>query len=160
MTQLVRFDPFNEFATLRRAMDRLFEDFAPARLRGASETVELGFPMDVSENDNEVTVKAVLPGVKPEDVDITVTEGVLTIRGESRQEEKEEKENYYRREIRYGAFARSVPLPTRVKHEEAEAEFADGILTVRLPKAEETRPKSIKVKAGGQREAIAAASKN
>ena len=150
MAQVIRWDPFNEFGSLRRAMDRLFEDFAPARgFRGAEES-ELTFPIDVSDSDSEVTVKAVLPGIKPEDVDITVSEGVLTVRGEHREETKEEKENYYRREIRYGSFARSVPLPTRVNQEKAEADFKDGILTVHLPKAEDVRPKSIKVKASDQ----------
>jgi HSP20 family protein len=80
-------------------------------------------------------------------VDISVAEGVLTIKGETRWEQKTENETYYRQEIRYGAFSRSIPLPSRVQHEQAEAEFADGILTVHLPKAEEVRPKSIKVKA-------------
>jgi HSP20 family protein len=147
MSQLVRWDPFAEFSSLRRAMDRLFEDYAPTR-SGRGEGAELTFPVDLSETENEVIVKAVLPGIKPEDVDLTVNEGVLTVRGESRSETTEEKENFYRREIRYGSFARSLPLPTRVKQEEAEAEFKDGILTIHLPKAEEARPKTIKIKGG------------
>ena len=108
---------------------------------------ELTFPIDVSETESDIVVKAVLPGVKADDVDISVCEGVLTIKGESSSEEKTEKENYYRQEIRYGAFSRSIALPNRVDHERAEADFAAGILTVRLPKAEEVRPKSIKVRA-------------
>jgi HSP20 family protein len=151
MTQMVRWDPFGELHGLRRAMDRLFEDFAPTRsLRGGTEGTELTFPVDISENDSEVTVKAVLPGIKPEDVDITVSEGVLTIRGQTRQEQTEENANYYRREIRYGSFARSVPLPTRVNQDQADAEFKDGMLAIRLPKAEESRPKSIRVKGAPQ----------
>jgi HSP20 family protein len=145
MSQLIRWDPFAEFGSLRRAMDRLFEDYAPTRVvRG--EGSELTFPVDLSESEGEVILKAVLPGIKPEDVELTVNEGVLTIRGEAKSETTEEKENFYRREIRYGSFARSLPLPSRVKQEEAEAEFKDGILTVHLPKAEEARPKSIKIK--------------
>jgi HSP20 family protein len=103
--------------------------------------------VDISDNDTSVSVKAVLPGIKPEDVEITVSEGVLTIRGESREEKKDEGENYYRREIRYGSFSRSVPLPTRVDQEKAEAGFTDGMLTVTLPKSEDVKPKTIKVKA-------------
>ena len=91
-------------------------------------------------------VKAVLPGIKAEDVDISVTGDALTIKGETKHEETVEKENYFRQEIRYGAFARMVPLPTTVRAEEAEAEFKEGILTVKLPKAEETRPKKIRVR--------------
>jgi HSP20 family protein len=145
---MVRWEPFGEMSSLRRAMDRLFDDFAPTRSLRSGDLAELTFPVDISESDSEVTVKAVLPGIKAEDVEITVAEGVLSIRGEARQETKEEKENYYRREIRYGSFARSVPLPTRVSQDNAEATFEDGMLTVRLPKAEDVRPKTIKVSSG------------
>jgi HSP20 family protein len=142
-------------------MDRLFEDFAPARSLRAGETTELMFPVDISEKDDEIVVKAVLPGVKPEDVELTISEGVLTVRGEARDETTEEKENYFRREIRYGAFARSVPLPTRVNQDQADAEFKDGILTVRLPKAEDVRPRTIKVKGTGEPQLVGTAqSKN
>ena len=145
MSQLVRWDPFAEFGSLRRAMDRLFEDYAPTRsVRG--EGAELTFPVDLSESENEIVVKAVLPGIKPEDVDLTVNEGVLTLRGVAKSESTEEKENFYRREIRYGSFARSLPLPSRVDQGKADAEFKDGILTVRLPKAQDARPQSIKIK--------------
>lgn len=147
MTQMTRWEPFGEFSGLRRAMDRVFEDFLPSRSWRAAEMNELTFPIDVSESENEIVVKAVLPGVKPDDVDISVSEGVLTIKGQSRFEQKTEKENYYRKEIRYGAFSRSIALPTHVEHERAEAEFADGILAVHLPKAEEVKPKSIKIRA-------------
>jgi HSP20 family protein len=126
-------------------MDRVFEDFTPGRWRG-TEGGDLTFPIDLSEGEDKVTVKAILPGVKPEDVDISVSENVLTIKGETRSEETSEKENYYHREIRYGAFSRSVALPTRVNYESAEADFSDGILTVSLPKAEDVKPKSIKVR--------------
>ena len=154
MTQVVRWDPFNEFGSLRRAMDRLFEDFSPGRDWRGSEQPELTFPIDVSDSEAEVTVKAVLPGIKPDDVEITVSEGVLTVRGETRQETTDEKANYYRREIRHGSFARSVQLPTRVDQEKAEADFNDGILTIHLPKAEDVRPKAIKVKSGSQPELV------
>jgi HSP20 family protein len=124
-------------------MDRVFDDFGRG-WRGTE--AELTFPIDLSETEDTVSVKAVLPGIKPEDVDISVSEGVLTVKGESRFEQKSERENYYRQEIRYGAFSRSIPLPSRVNHEQAEAEFKDGVLTVTLPKTEEVRPKQIKIK--------------
>jgi HSP20 family protein len=143
MTSMIRWDPFGEYSTLRRAMDRVFDDFG-GRWRGTE--AELTFPIDLSETEDSVTVKAVLPGIKPEDVEISVSEGVLTVKGESRFEQKSEHENYYRQEIRYGAFSRSIPLPSRVNHEQADAEFKDGVLTVTLPKAEEVRPKQIKIK--------------
>ena len=87
-----------------------------------------------------------LPGLRPEDVDISVTTEGLTIKGEMKHEEKVERENYYRQEIRYGMCSRTIPLPTRVDHERAEAEFEHGVLTVKLPKAEEVRLKTIKIK--------------
>jgi HSP20 family protein len=127
-------------------MDRVFEDFAPNRNWRAGEGGDLTFPIDLSEAEDKVLVKAVLPGVKPEEVDISVSENVLTIKGETQTEETSEKENFYRREIRYGSFSRSIPLPTRVDYEKAEADFADGVLTVSLPKAEDVRPKSIKIR--------------
>jgi len=126
-------------------MDRVFDEFlAPRVWRGEG---ELSFPVDMYETDDTVVVKAVLPGLRPEDVDISVTAEGLTIRGEVKHEEKVERENYYRQEIRYGMCARTLPLPTRVDHERAEAEFEHGMLTIRLPKAEEVRPKTIKIKA-------------
>lgn len=145
MTSLVRWDPFAEFASLRRAMDRVFDEFMPMRWR-AAEPVDLTFPIDLWETDDRVMVRAALPGVKPEEIDVSVSEGVLTIKGEHKEERKEEKESYYHREIRYGAFSRSIQLPCRVDHERAEAEFENGVLTISLPKAEEVRPKTIKVR--------------
>ncbi len=157
MTQVVRWYPFSEFRGLNRAMDRLFGDFTTTRLRRVSEPSPLTFPVDITETDSDVTVNATLPGTKPQDVEITVSEGVLTIRGESRHEETDEKENYYRREIRRGAFSRSLPLPANVDEEQAEAEFTDGVLQIRLPKTDDARPKTIKVKAAGGELASAAA---
>jgi HSP20 family protein len=142
MANIIRWDPFADFSSLRRAMDRAFDEFYPGRGDGS----ELTFPIDLSETENEVVVRAAIPGVHPEDVEINVTEGVLTIRGETKSEQKEEKENFYRREIRYGMFSRSIPLPRRVNYDQADAEFQDGMLVIRLPKAEEARPKSIKIK--------------
>ena len=157
MTQVVRWYPFSEFRGLNRAMDRLFGDFTPARVWRVAEPSPLTFPVDVAETDSDVTVKATLPGTKPEDVEITVSEGVLTIRGESRHEETTDKENYRRREIRYGAFSRSLPLPASVDQEQAEAEFTDGVLRIRLPKTDDARPKTIKVKGAANELASAAA---
>jgi HSP20 family protein len=147
---MIRWEPFGEMSSLRRAMDRVFDDFGRGWRGGEA---ELTFPIDLSETENEVVVKAVLPGIKPEDVDISVSDGVLTVKGESKFEQKTERENYYRQEIRYGAFSRSVPLPSRVNHEQADAEFKDGVLTVSLPKAEEVRPKQIKIRPTAQSQA-------
>jgi HSP20 family protein len=127
-------------------MDRLFGDFFGPRVV-AWEPAELGFALDVYETDDAVVVKGALPGVRPEEVDISVTGDVLTIKGETKSEEETKDGNYHRRELRYGAFARSVALPTLVDHDKAEATFENGILTISLPKAEEVKPKSIKIAA-------------
>ncbi len=139
MTTLVRWDPFAEFAGLRRA----FYGIAPRSTR----TYDFSFPVDVSETDAEVVVKAIVPGVKADEIDISVNDGILTIKGEKKSDETAEGENFFRREIRYGTFARSIALPSRVDHDKAGAEFADGVLTITLPKAEDARPKTITVKA-------------
>jgi len=94
-----------------------------------------------------VVVKSSVAGVKPEDIDITITGDTLTIKGETKAEEKIERENYVRQERRYGAFSRSLTLPTTIVAEQAKAEFENGVLTLTLPKAEEVKPKTIKVKA-------------
>jgi HSP20 family protein len=140
---IVRWDPFPEFGSLSRAFNRAFGEWPHATAGNGAAT--LTFPVDVADSGDSVSVKASLPGVKADEVDITVDDGVLTIKGEKRHEETEEKKDYFRREIRYGAFARSVALPAEVKAEEAEAEFVDGVLTVTLPKAEAARPKTIKI---------------
>jgi HSP20 family protein len=146
MRTLVRWEPFAEFAGLSQAFEHTLWSAPNAR----THRFDLTPAIDLSETENEVVVKAVLPGIKPEDVDISVSEGVLTVKGEAKFEQKTEHENYYRQEIRYGAFSRSIPLPSRVNHEQADAEFKDGVLTVTLPKAEEVRPKQIRIRPSGQ----------
>jgi len=141
-TSILRWDPFAEFTGLNRALDRTLWGFTHGHVR----QYDMTFPVDLSETEDQVTVKAVLPGIRPEDVEISVNEGILMVKGQVKHEEKTEGENYYRQEIRYGAFSRAIPLPTSVNDEQAAAEFKDGILTVTLPKAEEVRPKQIKIK--------------
>ncbi len=145
MSTLVRWDPF-AVRGVHRHMDRLFGDFFGPRVM-TWEPAELGFALDVYETDDVLVLKGALPGVRPEEVDISVTDGVLTIKGETKSEEETKDGNYHRRELRYGAFSRSVALPTRVDHDKAEAKFENGILTISLPKAEEVKPKSIKIAA-------------
>jgi len=143
-TSLLRYQPFTE---LRRAVDNLFDErfFTPYRLfsLGQSEMT----PIDVYQTEKEMVIKASLPGVKPEEVDISITDNILTIKGETKAEEKIERKNYLYQEHQYGTFCRSVALPKGLKTNKAEANFEDGILTLTIPKAEEIKPKQIKVKA-------------
>jgi HSP20 family protein len=105
------------------------------------------FPIDLYETNDEVVVKASLPGVKPDDIDISVTGQLLTLKGESREEREENTQNFYRRERRTGTFVRQVSLPTEVESDKAEATFENGVLRLSLPKAEAVKPKTIKVHA-------------
>lgn len=144
MADITRWDPFRE------TMDLLFErGFSqPWRLL-TWDTGEGFFPVDLSETDDEVVVKASLPEVKPEEVDISISGDTLTIKGEVKEEHEEKKSNYYRQEIRYGGCQRSLTLPVRVEADKADAVFEHGVLTLHLPKAPGVRPKTIQVKAKG-----------
>ncbi|MFC1930580.1 Hsp20/alpha crystallin family protein [Chloroflexota bacterium] len=99
------------------------------------------------QTDDKIVVKAVVPGSNPEDIEITVTGDVLTIKGETKTEETVDREYYIHKKCRYGSFARSIPLPAGLTTEKAEATFENGILTLEIPKAEEIKLKVIKVKA-------------
>ncbi|MGC8787540.1 MAG: Hsp20/alpha crystallin family protein [Anaerolineae bacterium] len=147
MASLIKWEPFSDLISLRDAMDRLFEE-SFVRMRGlptlfGPETLAL----DMYETPDSVVVKTAVPGVKPEDIEITITGDILTIKGETKAEEKVEKANYIRQERRYGAFQRSVQLPGALVPDKAEATFENGILTLTIPKSEEAKPKTIKVEA-------------
>ncbi|MGB9777007.1 MAG: Hsp20/alpha crystallin family protein [Anaerolineae bacterium] len=142
---LMRWEPFRELVSLREAMNRLFEE-SFVRPWGAFPRWE-GPAVDMYETDTAVVVKAAMPGVDPKDVEINVTGDTLTIRGEVKKEEEVKEEKYLRRERYYGSFCRSFLLPTQVVADDAEAVFENGVLTLTLPKAEEVKPKTIKVKA-------------
>lgn len=144
MSNLIRWEPMREMMTLREAMDRLFDDAftRPINLTGFTAPA-----IDLYQTDTEVVVKAALPGMKSDDVQISITGDVLTLKGEYRQEEENKKATYHIREQRYGSFERSILLPVEVQTDKAKAEFEDGILTINLPKAEQVRPKTITVKA-------------
>jgi HSP20 family protein len=149
MTNLVRWEPFRDLVSLREAMDRLVEDSFVRPSHGWPVPAGPGtLAVDVYETDDDVVVKTAIPGVKPEDIDISLTGDTLTIKGETKFEEEVKEEHYVRREMRYGSFARTVTVPVPVVADKADAEFEDGVLTLTLPKAEETKPKTIKIKGG------------
>ena len=145
MRSLVRWEPFNDLISLRDAMDRLFEEsfIRPSRSLEAVSTNPL--PVDMFETDEAVVIKASVPGVNPQDIEVTVQGDTLNIKGESKGEEEVERENYYYREVRYGSFNRALSLPAGIDADKAEASFENGVLTLTLPKAEEVKPKSIKI---------------
>jgi len=129
-------------------MDRLFEEsFVRPREGWLAPLSAQTLAVDMYETSEDVVVRTALPGVDPEDIDVSVVGDTLTIKGESQTEEEQKGANYIRRERRYGSFSRSLSLPTNVVADKAVADFSKGILTLRLPKAEEVKPKRIEIKA-------------
>jgi len=143
-----RWYPYRDVVSLREAMNQLLEE-SMVRSPSGLEEPEGSIPVrvDMVETDEGIVVKSDLPGMKPEDVDISIQENTLTIKGAFEAEEETERENVHIRERRYGAFQRSIPLPKAVDAEKAEAEFEDGVLRVTLPTVEEEKPKRISVRA-------------
>jgi HSP20 family protein len=140
-----RWDPFREAVSLRDAMNSLLQD-SFVRPNGLSApTVPAALPLDVSETEDAFVVKASLPGIKPEDVEITVQGDTLTIRGESQAEDEKKGEHWHLRERRFGSFQRSVSLATPVNSDRAQASYEHGVLTLTLPKSEAAKPRQIKI---------------
>ncbi len=140
MSNLTRWEP------VREMMDRLFDDAftRPISLRDGGWSAPA---VNMYQTDDEVVVKATLPGFKADEVQINVTGDLLTIRGERKSEEEQKDKSWHIREHRWGSFERSITLPTEVIPDRADAAFENGILTIKLPKAEEVKPKTITVKA-------------
>ena len=146
MANLTPWEPFRDMRRMHDRLDRMFD----SALMGSSLSEEFAsgsMPIDLYETDDEVVVKAAAPGMKPDELDITITGDRLSIRGEVSEEHEEEKARYYVRERRFGSFHRSVSLPAPVDGDKANAEFENGILTLSIPKKEEAKPKSITIKA-------------
>lgn len=147
MTSITRWEPYRELATMRQLLDRFFEDdFArfPSLWERRPEAMSLA--LDVAEHEDAFVVKASVPGVPAEDVEVTLTDNVLTIKGEMKADKEIKEENYHLRERRFGSFVRSVTLPTAVQADKIEAVNENGVLTLTLPKAEAVKPKKIEVK--------------
>ena len=145
MSNLTRWEPAREMLTLREAMDRLFDDAftRPLSIRDGWSAPAI----DMYQTDDEIVVKASLPGFKADDVQINITGDVLTLRGEMKHEDEKKEKAWHIREQRWDSFERSVALPTNVVADRASADFENGVLTITLPKAEEAKPRTISVKA-------------
>ena len=145
MSNLIRWEPAREMMTLRDAMDHLFNDAftRPLTLRDGWSAPAI----DMYQTDDEIVVKASLPGVKADEVQINITGEILTLKGETKQVDEKKEQAWHMREQRWGTFERSIALPTEVVADNARAEFENGILTITLPKAEEVKPKIINIKA-------------
>lgn len=145
MANVVRWDPFREIADLQQTMDRFF-DRGVGRILARENGADAYFPLDLYETEDEVVVRASLPGARPEDVNVSVNGDVLTIKAETKAETEGRQPNYYRQERRFGVMQRALQLPVRVNADSAAAEFEHGVLTLKLPKAEEAKPKTIEIK--------------
>ena len=140
-----RWDPFRDVVSLRDAMNALFQDSFVRPAGAPGQTGGVALPLDVTENENAFVVRASLPGVKPEDVHITVLGDTLTIHGETRAEEEKKGEHWHLRERRSGSFQRSISLGTPLNSDKAQADFERGVLTLTLPKSEEAKPRQIRI---------------
>lgn len=144
MSMIRRTSPFGELLSLRQAMDRLFEDsFVRPRSWAFAEGQEL--PLDFYNTQDELVIRAALPGMKPEDVEITVTGDQLTITARSKQEERSDEDGWVYREIRTGNVSRTVALPGDLDTEKASASFENGMLRLTIPKAERAKPRQISI---------------
>ncbi len=148
---LIRWNPWTDLTSLQDQMDQLMTQVFGSDVRMPESSPSLmTLPVDVRQTDTEFIVEASIPGFKPEDVEITVDNGVLTIEGEMQEEKEEKKGEYVRRERRRGSFSRTLQLPSEVREEDVRATFENGILTVELPRQEKAHPKRVPVTVNGK----------
>lgn len=152
MASIVRFDPFRELDRLQSEVNRIFEGYAntgdrPANGNGNTYSMSRVWSpsVDVAENENEIVLRAELPGMKQDDIDIELTGDTLTLRGERKFENEERKDNFVRVERSYGRFQRAFTLGVPVEHDKVRASYRDGVLEIVLPKSEATKPRKVQV---------------
>jgi HSP20 family protein len=153
-----RWDPFQDLLAIQDEMNQLFGRAVGqgGQARSQAQVAERMWApaLDISERKDAYVVTVEVPGVKAEDLDITLEDGLLTIRGERRFTKETSEQQFHRVERRYGGFRRSITLPSQVQADQIEASFEDGVLEVVVPKAEEAKPKKISVRAGGGRQQV------
>jgi HSP20 family protein len=156
---LTRWDPYREFNTFADRLTRVLSQTTP---RNRDEEMSLGSwlpPVDIAEDKDRITMTAELPGFKEDQIEIQMEGGVLTLRGERKFEDEKEGRNFHRVERSYGQFVRSFTLPNNVDREKIQANFADGLLKIELPKREEAKPRQIKITGESERKSIDVKSK-
>jgi len=151
MTVLTRWDPFREFSTLQDRMNRLFRDSYGDRDEALT-TSTFAPPVDVYEDEHQVTLNIEVPGIEEKDIDVRVENNVLTVHGERKFEKEQKEENFRRVERQYGSFTRSFTLPTTIDTDNVQASYSKGILKIQLAKKAEAKPKQIKVNVSGERQ--------
>src|SRR5215468_7390315 len=150
MTVLTRWEPFREFASLQDRMNRLFRESYGSD-EDSLTTSSFAPPVDVYEDEHNITLKIEVPGIDEKDIDVRVENNLLTVHGERKFEKEEKEENFRRVERQYGSFTRSFTLPNTVDPEKVQAHYDKGILKVQLAKKAEAKPKQIKVSAGSEK---------
>ena len=147
--------PFSELARVERDMERMFEDFWtrpwfglgwPRRFRALEDVGTRTPAIEIYEEKDDVVVKAELPGMKREDLELNISDNLLTIKGEKKKEEEVKEKGYYYSERSYGGFTRTVEIPKDVQTDKVRASFKDGVLEIRIPKTEEAKRKEVKIK--------------
>jgi len=152
MTLITRWDPFREFVTLQDRMNRLFRDsYGNENREEALTTTTFAPPVDVYEDEHNVTLKIEVPGIEEKDIDVQIENNTLTVHGERKFEREEKEENYRRVERQYGSFTRTFTLPTTVDADKVQANYEKGVLKIQLPKKAEAKPKQIKVNVGSEK---------
>ncbi|MBI4216717.1 MAG: Hsp20/alpha crystallin family protein [Chloroflexi bacterium] len=146
---MVRWDPFGELRRHQGLVERLFGEPGLRPFRFADLVTAHDILVDMYQTKDAVVIKATIPGIKPEEVDISITGDLLTIKGELQEEREHKGADYFVQERHTGSFSRSLALPGALKTDKAEAVFDNGVLTLTIPKAEESKPKQIRVKAKG-----------
>ena len=148
MTVLTRWEPFREFVTLQDRMNRLFRESYPEGREETLTTSTFAPPVDVYEDEHNITLKIEVPGIDEKDIDVRLENNTLTVHGERKFEKEEKEENYRRVERQYGSFTRTFTLPNTVDAENVTANYDKGVLKVQLAKKSEAKPKQIKVNVG------------
>jgi HSP20 family protein len=142
---ITRFDPVTEMRRMSDVFDRLFAGPYTGSSRPAAVTRDLSVPLDIVEKEDRFVIRAAVPGVTPDDLNVSIESNVLTITGEIKREEESENDKVYCRECSYGTFTRSVRLPENLLVDQVEATFDNGFVAITLPKAPEEKPRSVKV---------------
>ncbi len=146
MKEITRWDPFKEISSLREEIDRLFDSFFGRKFFLAEREHIFSPAIDVEETEDSFIIRAEVPGMKKEDIKVTIDENGLSISGERKREKEEKGKTYHRIEISYGKFKRYIPFPKEVQPDKAKAKCKDGILEIEVPKSEKARPKEIEIK--------------
>jgi HSP20 family protein len=155
MTLLTRWEPLREFSNMQdrmRRMNRLFrESYGPEGPEDALTTTSFAPPVDIYEDEHDITLKLEVPGIDEKDIDVRIDNNTLTVHGERKIEKEEKEENFRRVERQYGSFARSFTLPSSVDPEQVSADYNQGVLKIKLTKKAEAKAKQIQVNVGGEK---------